>query len=240
MKLKRIFAGVPFAGALAFIALLQWTDVAHADPPIWAVTKGVKAIYTQCGKLYYITLQGPGAKLPERSGSSDCTSLQQEYQYAHVSKSFFPAGGKGPVAAWRVNAGMLDCGEGKRALILGGPGETEGLRRQLGPMTDCKYVRRQFEYVSSMGSITFNDVANGGTMSVAESLAMHAKEREQAIAECNANPLCRAQVDRMRSSGSGAAGQPCISETYSTYNGAGRCVDGNGMADPKGTLVSPP
>lgn len=45
-------------------------------------------------------------------------------------------------------------------------------------------------------NVAFTNVANGGMMSVKESLALHAKERELAIAQCNASAACRAEVSR--------------------------------------------
>ena len=57
-------------------------------------------------------------------------------------------------------------------------------------------ARRLLAAIAGAGGIPFTDVPNGGTMSVRESLAIHAKERERAIAECNASPACQAEVRR--------------------------------------------
>jgi hypothetical protein len=81
-------------------------------------------------------------------------------------------------------------------------------------------------------------VENGGTMTVAESLAMHAKERERAIAECNASPACVAEVRRITAfSGGDTPSLKCPSQSiYSNLQGS-KCVDSSGNADPKGDAV---
>ena len=78
-------------------------------------------------------------------------------------------------------------------------------------------------------------------MSVAESLAMHAKERDRAIAECNASPACQAEVRRMTSySGTPSNNNPCVGNgDYRSYSGAGRCTNSSGQIDPNGSFVSP-
>jgi hypothetical protein len=230
--MKRVAVWTLFALTLASPVL--------ADPPIWANAKWVKATYTDCGNLHYLTLKGNSAKLPPQPKAAGCTSSEEIYHQLNVAKTFFATDGKGQVAAWRADAGFYDCGKGEAMMNLGTPGDTERAHRQWGEIPGCKYSKRKFEYVTSMGSIPFTDVANGGTMSVAESLAMHAKERQQIIADCDANPACRAEVARMRAaSGSGAPANPCTpGRGYSTYNGAGRCVDSNGNPD-YSTFVTP-
>jgi hypothetical protein len=49
--------------------------------------------------------------------------------------------------------------------------------------------------------IRFSNLPDRGTMSVSESLAMHAKERQRIIAECNASPACQAEVQRRSARG---------------------------------------
>ncbi len=141
-----------------------------------------------------------------------------------MSKKFFQAGNKGEISASHVDAGYIFCGKGEAAINLGGPGEAERAIREHPAPLGCSYTTRQYQYISSVGSIPFSNVANGGTMTVAESLAMHAKERERAIAECNASPACLAEVSRM----SAARGA-----------GTGRCTNSNGNRDPNGDVVSP-
>ncbi|MBK9667337.1 MAG: hypothetical protein IPO61_16635 [Gammaproteobacteria bacterium] len=78
-------------------------------------------------------------------------------------------------------------------------------------------------------------------MIVRESQALHAKERERAIAECNADPLCRGGSEQDEvTTGPTSNSNPCDSGSiYSNYDGSGRCRDSSGNRDPKGTVVFP-
>ena len=197
---------------------------------------------TSCKKRFalLVTLIS-AASVPTQSKAPGCRSSEETYLQVNVSKKFF-RGNKGEISASRVDAGYISCMGGKAIIInLGAPGEAARAIREHPAPQGCSYTTRQYQYVSSVGSIPFTNVVNGGTMTVAESLAMHAKERERAIAECNASPACQAEVSRMRSfSGSGSGNNPCAaSGNYSTYNGAGSCTDSNGNRDPRGTLVEP-
>jgi len=228
-------------GTVAAVAMFQLSSPAKADPPIWANAKRVKATSTICGGLRYLILKGNAVNVPTRSNLPGCTSSEEIYVQVNVSKKFFQGGNKGEISASHVDAGYISCGQGAAIINLGAPGEAERAIREHPAPRGCTYTTRQYQYISSVGSIPFANVANGGTMTVAESLAIHAKERERAIAECNASPACRAEVSRMRSfSDKGSSSNPCVaSSNYSNYNGAGRCTDSNGNPDPTGAAVYP-
>lgn len=223
---------------LAAIALFQLPGPAAADAPIWANAKWVKATATTCAGLRYLILKGNAVTASTKSNAAGCKSSEEVFVQVNVSKKFFRGNGS-EISASRVDAGFLDCGEDKGVIILGAPGEAARAMREHPAPRGCSYSTRQYQYISSVGRIPFTDVANGGTMSVRESLAMHAKERERAIAECNANPACQAQVDRMRAmSGSGSTSNPCVSNSrYPTYSADGRCTDSSGNRDPEGTFI---
>jgi hypothetical protein len=228
-------------GTMTAVAMFHLLTPAAAAPPIWANAKWVKATSTTCGGVRYLVLKGDAVNVPTRSNTSGCTSSEEIFHQINVSKKFFHAGNKGGISGSRVDAGYIFCGKGEVAINLGAPGEAERAIREHPAPPGCSYTTRQYQYVSSVGSIPFTNVTNGGTMSVAESLAMHAREREQAIAECNASPACLAEVRRMSSfSGTSSNNNPCIANgNYSNYNGAGRCTDSNGNHDPSGAFVTP-
>lgn len=224
------------------IAMFQWSSPAKADPPLWANAQWVKATATTCDRLSYLILKGNEVHVPTRSNSPGCTSSEEIFVQINVSKKFFREGNKGEISASHVDAGFISCGKPAGILILGAPGEAERAIREHPAPPGCTYTTRKYQSISSVGSIPFTDVANGGRMTVAESLALHAKERERAIAECNASPACQAEVSRMRSfSDKGSSSNPCVGNSrYSNYNGgAGRCTDSNGNPDPEGTVVFP-
>ncbi|MEO8466153.1 MAG: hypothetical protein ABI640_12485 [Gammaproteobacteria bacterium] len=187
--------------ALPIAAMCALPIPAMADPPIWAVASRVKATHTQCGELQSILFKGDSFKGPAAPNPPGCTSVEVIYFQLNVFKPFFGADNRGFAEA-NVDAGYIACGEnaaadGKRGvLIIGTPAEIERARRQHPEPQGCTFTRQKFQYVSSAGSIAFTDVPNGGTMSIQESLALHAKERERAIAECNASPACQAEVSR--------------------------------------------
>jgi hypothetical protein len=223
---------------LAAIALFQLPGPAAADTPIWANAKWVKATATTCAGLRYLILKGNAVTASTKANSPGCKSSEEVFVQVNVSKKFFSGNGS-EVSGSKVDAGFLDCGEDKGVIILGAAGEAARAMREHPAPRGCSYSTRQYQYISSVGRIPFTDVANGGTMSVRESLAIHAKERARAIAECNADPACQAQVDRMRAmSGSGSDSNPCASNSrYPRYGGDGRCADSSGNRDPAGTFI---
>lgn len=235
------FRKLMFLGTASIVAALQFSNPAAADPPVWANAKRVKATSTICDGRRYLLLKGNSVNASTRSNAPGCASSEETFLQVNVSKTFFH-GSKGDISASHVDAGYISCANGAAIIInLGAPGEAARAIREHPAPQGCTYTTRQYQYVSSVGHIPFTTVANGGTMTVAESLAMHAKERERAIAECNASPACRAEVSRMRSySGSGSGSNPCIGNgNYANYNGSGSCTDSNGNRDPRGTLVEP-
>ena len=237
MKSKKI---LPLVMA-TFVASVQFAGRAAADPDIWANAKWVKATSIDCGNEHYLILKGNSFSGSTRSNSPGCASSEEIYHLVNVSKKFFH-GAKGEISGSHVEAGYIFCHKGEMALNLGAPGEAERAIREHPAPPGCSYSTRQYQYISSVGSIPFTNVTNGGTMSVAESLAMHAREREHAIAECNASPACQAEVRRMSSySGTNSNDNPCTSNgNYSRYNsGTFRCTDSNGNQDPSGNMVSP-
>ncbi len=229
---------VTLLAALAAVAVFQLPGLAAADAPIWANAKWVKATATTCDGLRYLLLKGNAVKASTKPNAPGCKSSEEVFVQVNVSKKFFRGNG-GEISASHVDAGFLDCGEDKGVIILGAPGEAARAMREHPAPRGCSYSTRKYQYLSSAGRIPFTDVANGGTMSVRESLDMHAKERARAIAECNANPACQAQVDRMRAmSGSGSTSNPCVANSrYPTYSADGRCTDSSGNRDPEGTFI---
>jgi hypothetical protein len=172
-----------------------------ADPPIWANAKHVKATYTECGQERYILFKGNSVKAPAIPVQPGCRSEEVFYTQLNIAQAFLGSN-DGRFAEANVDAGYIFC-EGpppspnqRGILILGTPGEIERARREHPAPPRCTFTKQKYRYVSSLGGIPFTDVPNGGTMSVRESLALHAKERERAIAECNASPACRAEVQR--------------------------------------------
>jgi hypothetical protein len=237
-SMKPRSAGVLLLGTLAAVAMLLLSGPAPADPPIWANAKWVKATYTECGRLRYLILKGDSVNVPAPPSSPGCTSTEEIYHQLNVSKKFFRPENKGQLSESHVDAGYIFCGKGEAAIILGPAGDTERANREHPAPPGCTYTRRKYQYVSSVGSIPFTNVANGGTMTVAESLAMHAKERERAIAECNASAACQAEVRRMSSFSGGAdpTSPRCPSGLYDRYD-MGSCVDHGGNPAPNGDVV---
>lgn len=189
------------AAALPLLALCQLATPLMADPPIWANARHVKATYTECGQNRYILFRGNAVNLPSPPVPAGCRSEEVFYTQLNIAQAFL--GPKnGAFAEANVDAGYISC-EGpppvpnqRGILILGTPGEIERARRQHPEPRGCTFTKQRFQHVSSLGGIPFTDVPNGGTMTIRESLALHAKEREKAIAECNASPACRAEVQR--------------------------------------------
>ena len=188
--------------ALPLIAASLLSGFLMADPPIWANAKHVKATYTECGQEHTILFKGTSVNVPATPNRPGCRSVEVFYTQLNITQAFLGAK-NGEFAEANVDAGYISCDGpppaiGQRGiLILGTPGEIERARREHPAPQGCTFTKQKYQYVSSLGGIPFTDVPNGGTMSVQESLALHAREREKAIAECNASPACRAEVQRI-------------------------------------------
>ena len=187
--------------ALTIVAMLVLPVHAMADPPIWANAKRVKATLAQCGEQRSILFKGDSFKAPAPPNPAGCTSVEVFYTQLNVFKAYLSAK-DGSFAEANVDAAYLTCGGdaasgGQRGnLMVGTPGAIKRAMREHPAPRGCAYRMEKYQYVSSAGSIPFTDVANGGTMSVAESLRIHEEERKQAIAVCNASPACQADVRR--------------------------------------------
>ncbi len=195
--MKTRFAGVTPIAVLATVAMIQLSSLAMADASIWANAKRVKATFTDCGALRYLILRDNAVDLQTPPDSPGCTSSEKVLIQVNVAKPFFKSGNNGPISESNVDAGYLQCNNGDALLILGRSAETNNAMRRVPAPQGCTFTKLKFQHVSSVGGISFTNVANGGTMSVTESLAMHAKERERAIALCNASAACQAEVRRM-------------------------------------------
>ena len=187
------------AWSLAALCLLS--SSLRADQPIWANARHVRATYTECGQERYILLKANSVKVPAIPNPPGCRSVEVFYTQLNIAQAFLGAK-NGAFAEANIDAGYISC-EGpppspdqRGILILGTPGEVERARREHPAPPGCTFTKQRYQHVSSLGGIAFSDVPNGGTMSVQESLALHAREREKAIAECNASPACRAEVKR--------------------------------------------
>src|SRR5450432_185077 len=150
-------------GTVAALAMFQLSTPATADPPIWANAKWVKATDTECGGLRYLILKGNSVNVPTRSNAPGCTSSEVDFHQINVSKKFFLAGNIGAISGSHVDAGYIFCGKGEVAINLGAPGEAQRAIREHPAPPGCSYTTRQYQYISSVGSIPFTNVANGGT-----------------------------------------------------------------------------
>lgn len=183
------------------IAICLLSGTLMADPPIWANAKHVRATYTECRQEHSILFKGNSVNVPAIPNPPGCRSVEVVYAQLNIAQAFL-SGKNGEFAAVNVDAGYIHCASAPSSaaqrgiLILGTPGEIERARREHPAPQGCTFTKQKFQYVSSLGGIPFTDVPNGGTMSIRESLAIHAKERERAIAECNASPACRAEVKK--------------------------------------------
>ena len=196
---------------LPIAAMCMLPMPAMADPPIWVNAKHVQATETKCGEQRSILFKSDAFRGPVARTPPGCTSAEFFYVQLNVFKAFVNLR-SGDFAESNTHAGLLVCdgdlnvgkppglrivGTVRGVLILGTPGAIERTIREHPAPRGCRYIREKYQYVSSVGGIPFTDVANGGTMSIRESLALHAKERERAIAECNASPACVAEVRRL-------------------------------------------
>jgi hypothetical protein len=195
--MKPTFAKVLLFRTLATMLMLQIGPHAIADPPIWANAKRVKATFTECGALHYLLLKGDGVDGQMPPASPGCTATDKVLLQVNVAKVFFRSDTNGSISEPKVDAAYLLCSNGDVLINLGRSSEVENSIRQVPAPKGCAYTKVKYQLVSSVGKIAFTNVANGGTMSVAESLAKHANERERAIAECNASAACLAEQRRL-------------------------------------------
>ena len=199
--MKQSFVNQRLLCTLLVVTMCMLTIPVMADPPIWVNARHVKATYTKCGEQRYILFKSDSFKGPASPSPPGCSSVEVFYTQLNVFKAFLSAK-TGEFAEANVDAGIITCGAevasgGQRGImILGTPGAIERARREHPEPRGCTFTREKYQYASGAGGIPFTDVPNGGTMSIRESLAIHAKERERAIAECTASPDCQAEVRR--------------------------------------------
>ncbi len=184
-------------GTVAGLTLLYFSSPAFADAPIWANAKVVKATQSDCGPYRYLVFKGNAVREPTPPDTPDCKSTEMVYRQINVSKAFFRPEGKGLISEHGVDAATLLCSNGDALIIVGRGREVNFVVRRVSAPPGCAYSMSRLQHLSSIGSIAFTDVANGGTMSVKESLAYHAEERRKIIAECNASAACRAEMSRI-------------------------------------------
>lgn len=193
-SLRRRQSGI---GTVAGLALMYLSSPALADAPIWANAKVVKATQTDCGANHYLVFKGNAVSAPTPPDAPGCKSTERVYRQINVSQAFFRSEGKGTISEQGVDAATLLCSNGDALIIVGRGREVDLAVRRVPAPRGCAYSMGRLQHVSSVGSIPFTDVANGGTMSVKESLAFHAEERRRIIAECNASAACRAEMARI-------------------------------------------
>ena len=196
--------------ALLMLGMCVLPTPAMADPPIWVNARHVKATETICNGQRSILFKSDAFRGPIPPTLLGCSSAEYFYVQLNVAKVFVSAR-TGDFAESNTHAALLVCegdlttgkprglvivGTVRGVLILGTPSAIERAIREHPAPRECRYVREKYQFVSSVGRIPFTDVENGGTMSIQESLALHAKERARAIAECNASAVCRAEVQR--------------------------------------------
>jgi hypothetical protein len=184
--------------ATACAATLAVASAAWADSPTWAQALSVRATSTECGSQRFIVLKASAAKVPIPATEPGCTTREEVYSKVFVAKAFFKAERRGPLAESNVDGGIVFCKKDDVALLLGKASDIERAFKQNPAPKGCTFSTRKYQYVASVGDIRFSNLPDRGTMTVAESLAMHAKERQRIIAECNASPACQAEVQRRR------------------------------------------
>ncbi|MBP8310940.1 MAG: hypothetical protein KAY46_26920, partial [Burkholderiaceae bacterium] len=181
----------------AVLACLHLSSPAFADAPIWANAREVRATQTDCGTFRYLVFKGNGVRGPIPSDAPGCKSTERVYRQINVSQAFFRRESGGLISEQGVDAATLSCSNGDALIIVGRGKEISLVVRRVPAPPGCAYSMGKLQQVSSVGRIPFTDVANGGTMSVKESLAYHAEERRRIIAECNASAACRAEMNRI-------------------------------------------
>ena len=189
--------------SLPVIALCVFSPSAMADPPIWANARHVKATLIECGNARSILFRGDATKVRAAAPNPPgCKSVEIFYTQLNIFKTFVNSK-NGEFAEANVDAGYITCGGdvpsgGQRGvIILGTSAEIERSRRLHPEPKGCTFTKENYRSISSAGGIPFTDVPNGGIMSIKESLALQAKERARAIAECDASPACQAEVSRI-------------------------------------------
>lgn len=187
--------------AVASVAVLWAASVARADSPIWAQAESVKATSTECAGTRFIMLKANAAKVPILATEPGCTTSEEVYTRVYVAKALFKAERRGPLAESKVDAGVVFCNKDDVALLLGKASDIERAFRLNPAPRGCSFSTRKYQFVSSVGDIRFSNLPDRGTMTVAESLALHAKERQRFIAECNSSPACQAEVQRRSAKG---------------------------------------
>jgi hypothetical protein len=183
-------------------ALLALSLTATAASPIWANAAQVQVTDTTCGAVRSLTLRQGAVAAAKQPGAALCAATEETFDAVFISGKFLRRGNKGPIAETDVDVRRVACAKGVALLILGPAADTERALREHPAQPGCKVTKVRYQQVSSAGNIPFVNIPETGTMSVAESLAMHQKERNQIIAECDASPSCRADRNRM-SNGSG-------------------------------------
>lgn len=86
------------------------------------------------------------------------------------------------------------CKQDDIALLLGKAGDLERAFKHNPAPQGCCFSTRGCPCVSSVGDIRICKLPHRSKMTIAESLAMHAKERQRITAECSASPACQAEV----------------------------------------------
>ncbi|MEO8527181.1 MAG: hypothetical protein ABI460_20795 [Caldimonas sp.] len=188
--------GLMFA-AVAVAALQIWSP-AQAGPSSWAAARSVRATDVDCGTHRILLLKGSSANAPAPAGSSGCRSSELTFWEVDISKALLAADYRKPFASSDVAARYIFCSQSGALIMLGSESQVEQLIRQFPAPPGCTSAKRSYRAVSSVGTIPFAS-AERKQMTVAESLAMHQKERNQVIADCNASPSCLADLRRMQS-----------------------------------------
>ena len=185
--------------AAVAVAALQLSTPARAEPSGWAGARSVKATDVDCGTHRILLLKGNSAHAPAPAGSSGCTSSELTFWEVDISKALLGADYRKPFASSDVAARYIFCSKSGALIMLGSEAQVEQLIRQYPAPPGCTFTKRSYRTVSSDGIIPFAS-AERKQMTVAESLAMHQKERDRVIAECNASPACQADLRRMQNS----------------------------------------
>ena len=174
-----------------------------ADPPIWVNARHVKATETVCNGQRSILFKSDAFKGPIPPTPRGCSSAEYFYIQLNVAKALVSAQ-TGDFVAPNADASLLVCDvdleAGKpRGLVIVGTirgvlnvGSSSAIARAIAEHPaprGCRYVREKYQFVSSVGRIPFTDVENGGTMSIRESLAWHARERARSPSATPALPV---------------------------------------------------
>ena len=188
----------PARHGLAVVALLLSTPI-WAESNHWAISGEVAATHIVCGAQQLLMLRSSSTHVVQPPPAPGCSSTEEIYKNVNVAKELIASVGKGTISEPNVHAAGIACGnkKGNSMMILGTAGQVEQALRQYPVPRACSITLRTYSVVTSVGSLAFTNFIEGGTMTIAESLAMHAKERAQIIAECDASPACRAELARL-------------------------------------------